>query len=167
MKIKEYGRLINIVHPRTMTMIIVAIISFLSLFIFFSFYDSISKTAATFVEVWPGLAIGSLIFLWMIWSEFTHKVSWDEEAIYFRPQCEPWEVKNRPIAKMKFDDITSINCKIPDKARYRPNMKMRILGVSDPIGQYEDCAEIKIDNFKRSSFEEFMIFLKKKRPDIF
>lgn len=167
MKDEKRIRLVNIVHPRTMTMIIVSIISFSSIFIFFCFYDSIHKTIDTFFEVWPGFAIGSLIFLWMIWSEFTHKVSWDDEAIYFRPQCEPWEVRNRPIAKMKFEDIKSINGKIPDKSRYRPNMIIRIFGEVAPKDQYDGCAEIKIDNFKRRSFEDFISILKEKRPDIF
>ena len=167
MKGEGRGRLINIVHPRTMTMIIVSIVSFSSLFIFSYFYTSLSRTIYIFLEVWPGLAIGSLIFLWMIWSEFTHKVSWDDEAIYFRPQCEPWEVRNRPIAKMKFEDITSINGKMPDKSRYRPNMAMHIFGTVNPKGQYNDCAEIRVDNFKMSSFEDFVSILKERRHDIF
>lgn len=164
---EKKGILINAVHPRTMTMGIVIAISFSSLFIFSVFYRSLSDTIDIFLEAWSVFVCLLLTFSWIIWSEFTHKVSWDDEAVYFRPQCEPWEVRARPIARMKFEDMTSINRKTPDKIRYNPNMMMRIFGVVDPKNQYDDILEIKIENFKRSSFEDFIYFLKEKRPDFF
>ncbi|WP_411341128.1 hypothetical protein V6U71_04490 [Sphingopyxis sp. J-6] len=164
------GRLVNIVTPRTATMLFVIFVTFFGLFLFFVFYESWARAIWALSEVAPALIGIAALFGWIVWAEFTHVVQWDEEAIYFRPQCEPWELPRRPIARMKFEDMLKIGApqsrNFGGSSRYQPGAVIEISGLSDPPNKYDNAIQVRFDNFKRDSILDLMRQIYRKRPEL-